>query len=287
MGSLALGKALGVGRATVDRDLERLRKQCGVLIRRQTINGEVRHVLCALPDSKLSVSPSQALALRLARSVLVPFDGSQLTKELDALLKSLPFAVSPPISRGEVQRSPQKMVSVVEQAFEQGRRLAITYRAASQEGKLSLHTVDALAIRWVGDELYLFGFSVQRASTRTFKFRRVERCRLLSEPSFPHPEVDIDAEFAGAVKVWTGESVEVAVRIAPKVAWLVKEYRLHPSQTLELDSSGSIVVRARVNGELEASRWILSWGMHAEVLEPASLRERIRCEVMGLSAVYT
>jgi predicted DNA-binding transcriptional regulator YafY len=36
----------------------------------------------------------------------------------------------------------------------------------------------------------------------------------------------------------------------------------------------------------EIERWILSWGSHAQVLEPAELKERITKTVSALAATY-
>jgi len=43
-----------------------------------------------------------------------------------------------------------------------------------------------------------------------------------------------------------------------------------------------VVVRARVAGLEEVTRWVLRWGKDAEVLEPPALRERLRAEVQAM-----
>jgi predicted DNA-binding transcriptional regulator YafY len=45
-------------------------------------------------------------------------------------------------------------------------------------------------------------------------------------------------------------------------------------------------VVARFEGLDHAFRSLLSWGVHAEVLEPAELRERIAAEAAGTAALY-
>ncbi len=49
---------------------------------------------------------------------------------------------------------------------------------------------------------------------------------------------------------------------------------------------GSVIVEFDLSGTIELTAWLLSFGRHAEVLEPASLREEIAAELQRTLAVY-
>ena len=49
----------------------------------------------------------------------------------------------------------------------------------------------------------------------------------------------------------------------------------HPSQELDEQADGSLVMRLRVAGEGDLVRWILQHGARVEVREPEWLRERV------------
>jgi predicted DNA-binding transcriptional regulator YafY len=49
----------------------------------------------------------------------------------------------------------------------------------------------------------------------------------------------------------------------------------HPTQTVEEEADGSLLVRFRASGLLEMSWHLYSWGTSVEVLEPAALRDMV------------
>ena len=57
---------------------------------------------------------------------------------------------------------------------------------------------------------------------------------------------------------------------------LVGERNWHPSQKIKQLPGGVIELRLELGSLEEIERWILSWGAHARVLEPAELKRRIR-----------
>ena len=58
-------------------------------------------------------------------------------------------------------------------------------------------------------------------------------------------------------------------------ARLVGERQWHPSQTIRQLRDGEIELSMTLGGLEEVERWILSWGEHARVLEPAALKRQI------------
>jgi predicted DNA-binding transcriptional regulator YafY len=80
--------------------------------------------------------------------------------------------------------------------------------------------------------------------------------------------------------------VRVVVRFAADVAARVAETSWHPTQEVDREPDGSLMWSARVAGLHEVRSWVLSWGGHAEVLEPAELRSWVRGEVDRASSRY-
>ena len=52
------------------------------------------------------------------------------------------------------------------------------------------------------------------------------------------------------------------------------------------EKDGSLLAEFDLDGTEEVKRWILSFGRHAEVLEPEELREGIRAEVENILPQY-
>jgi predicted DNA-binding transcriptional regulator YafY len=54
---------------------------------------------------------------------------------------------------------------------------------------------------------------------------------------------------------------------------MAREYMFHPSQELEQQKDGSLIVRFRAGGLLEMSWHLHTWGDEVEVLSPPELKD--------------
>jgi predicted DNA-binding transcriptional regulator YafY len=261
--------------------------EAGFPIDTQNTNGEVRYRLLGEPMPPVQPTARQALALRLARSVLAPLQGSKILRELDALL---------PRPRPIEERSPKvgivvprvvgepSIVAALEKAMGAGLRLAFTY--AASQGAPKQRKVDPLALHVVEGQLYLDAFDVDKAAVRTFKAARIKAIHVLDEKAAPHDDHEEARVFAHAAKIWDGPLVDVAVRISPRGARFVNEWPLVPSQQIDEQADGSVIVRARVSGTVETMRWVLRWGKEAQVLAPEDLRAAVLTELLRSIAAY-
>ena len=59
-------------------------------------------------------------------------------------------------------------------------------------------------------------------------------------------------------------------------ARLVSERQWHPSQSIKRLADGELELTMTLGRLEEVERWVLSWGEHARVLEPDSLRKQVR-----------
>ncbi|MDH7500208.1 MAG: WYL domain-containing protein, partial [candidate division NC10 bacterium] len=82
------------------------------------------------------------------------------------------------------------------------------------------------------------------------------------------------------------EPVRVQVLFSAHQAPWIAERLWHPSQKMQYQLDGSLLMSLEVTDSLELKRWILGFGQEAEVLEPRELREAIRQEAEGLMEKY-
>jgi predicted DNA-binding transcriptional regulator YafY len=177
------------------------------------------------------------------------------------------------------------VVASVERAIDNGIRLRIRYRSASSRST-RWRLVDPATMRLADEHLYLVAWDVESSSPKTFKLTRILALEETTEPVATHPPLDLDQLFANAVRIWTADPVDVAVKIHDGLGWLVREWPLHAKQSVDDLPNGDAIVRARVAGIAEATRWTLRWGRSAEALEPASLLAAVQQELAGASARY-
>lgn len=278
-----LREALGVSRSTIYRDLDVL-QGAGVTLRQVGS----RWTLGQSPSFRLAPNAIQLAALRLARQLAAPLEGSAMVAELDHMLgvsqNTAPGAavsVSPPMGRSANAAN----VEALERAIVAKKRLRLKYRAASTRAT-TWRDVDPAALRLADTDLYLVGWDLGKEDWRTFKVVRIEVAQLRDEPSEPHGVFDEEALFGNSVRVWVADPVDIVVRLTPDVAHLVDEYPLHPSQQVSNAPDGGVVVRARVAGLHEALRWVLGWGRAAEALEPPVFRLLVAEELRAAMTPY-
>ena len=83
-----------------------------------------------------------------------------------------------------------------------------------------------------------------------------------------------EAHFRSAFGLVSDSPMKVRVRFSPEIAHAVKDRIWMPGQKISSDAEGRTVVAFEAAGQMELVSWILSYGIHAEVLEPAELRRR-------------
>jgi predicted DNA-binding transcriptional regulator YafY len=97
------------------------------------------------------------------------------------------------------------------------------------------------------------------------------------------PPADFDlAAFANTpFAYFEGPPEDVVLRVLPRGMDDFRNYRFHPSQTVEGHPDGGAIVRFRASGMLELAWHLFSWGDKIEIIAPESLREQMVAELRG------
>lgn len=281
---VAMVECTGASRATVYRDLKLL-AEADFEIVNEKVNGESRRRLPAGAFQKFGLSTGQVHALRLARETLAPLEGTRLLTTLDALLRESSSRPLPVKTHGVRRATSPRVVADLEQALSDRRRIEMYYRGVS----------DVASVRRVADprellvregQLYLWAWDLDRDDWRTFKVSRIASVTVLDVPASPHPGFEEISDLSRSVRVWTGDPIDVCIRVAPRAASLVTEYPLVEGQVVEHRPDGSALLRATVAGLVETVRWILGWGRDATALEPPELVDVMRTELEAALAGY-
>ncbi len=171
------------------------------------------------------------------------------------------------------------------------RAVAITYTRFLAEEPEAKETYEPLSIAIYDHQLYVVGRRPSDHALRTLRFSRITAVRTLSR-SFDYPtenEFSPRQLFAHAFGVFLSKpdvAVEtVEIRLTSKLTGYAKSHRWHSSQTVAIDDAG-VTVRIRVCVCPEVETWVLGFGEEAEVIAPASLREKIARRAEALARVY-
>lgn len=211
----------------------------------------------------------RALATKL-RAALPAEVQRRVEPDLEVLLESEGLAMRPgprPLIRAEILDS-------LRLAIKQGRQVYLTYRYRRQDRRTGrkLHPYGFL----FGSRGYLVARCPRRQPEfRMFALSNIEGVRITAEPYTRDPGFSLKAFAERSFGIFQEDPVDVVWRFTRDAAASAREYLFHPTQSMEEQPDGSLVVRFRAGGLQEMAWHVVTWNGHLEVVEPAALRRML------------
>ena len=263
-----------------DPDCKRYRFMEKVFLKPLTFSvEEASALLASIEDLSGKQSPLGG-SLRLAREKILDSLTSERQGQVDKARRAVDIRVA-----ASAAGLCQTTFSCIEQAAEECRRLEIRYYTKTSESQ-SVRKVDPYVITFRGGSWYLIAFCHVRQDVITFRMDRVQEAKELSESFVLPVDFSVESYFGGSWYIERGEPIAVKLRFSPEAARWVRETQYHPSQVVTVQSDGSILFAATVNGRREITRWILGYGAAVEVLEPVELREYVADQAKAMMGLY-
>jgi len=134
-------------------------------------------------------------------------------------------------------------------------------------------TIDPYRLEFQRGRWYLTGYDHLRDEERNYRLDRVEgEVTLTDEPPFDPPTTAVPGRARGVWELGAEAPVRARVRIdGPQVGWAVQH--VGPDHVVGEEADGSVVVELPVTNRTAFRSFVLSFLEHAEVLEPAELRD--------------
>jgi predicted DNA-binding transcriptional regulator YafY len=278
---------------TVYRDLEAL-QVAGFPIYNEKVEGKGLWSLLDTVKHQIPIpfSLTELMALYFGSDMLKVFKNTVFYDSLESLFKKIKTTLPPEAIKylKTVEQTLhlglkpfkeygkfREIINRVNEAAIKKLSIEIVYYTMSRQ-KESRRKVDPYRIWFFSGTFYLIGFCHKRKEVRVFALDRIKMLHQTKE-EFEVPEDFEFDDFVGpSFGVFQGEPAKVKVWFAPDVAGYIKEKIWHESQRIEDGDDGSVIFKAEIAGTDEIKFWIMSWGSHALVLEPESLKEEIRAE---------
>jgi proteasome accessory factor B len=294
----------GVSQKTILRDLELLRGLGFPLVYSTSDHGRRHWKLDGKSSlAQLSFTLEEAAALYLGRQFLEPlagtdfFHGAQSAfAKIRATLGDAPLrhlerlaAAFYHTTNGLADYSQKgQLIDDLSRAIEDRRLTVITYQSLRATEPVSHYDVQPLSLVWHHQALYLLAWSADHAAIRTFKVDRISAAEV-QELQFTRP-ADFDPRqlLAGSFGIFEspGPKKTIRIRFSRQASRPVSERTHHPTQRLHPQPDGALLAEFELSSFEELTSWILSWGQHAEVLEPPELREQIAGTLKQAFAAY-
>jgi len=281
----------GVTRRTIYRDLEAIAAAGYPLTRETTADGHALYRFLTgfknLPP--LTFSLEELMTLYLCRGQLSFLSGTPFQDDLEAIFGRIRSSL-PPRSVAHLERIAKTMAPRFQgsrdysrqQKLLVGLRRALLYQYGIEleytpaRRTTERYRFDPYTLLFYDGALYLGGYAHNRQALRLFLVDRIEGLELL-EDRFEVPEDFSAADLVGSAFGLIDDAPRrIRVRFGAEVAHLIRERQWHPSQTLDEQDDGGVVLRLEAGGEKELLAWLYSYLPHVEVLEPGDLREAFR-----------
>lgn len=292
-----LADLCGVSTRTTRRDLAALEETMGLPVWQDgTRRGiEPSHYL---PPIKFS--PPEALTILLAVRLYLRLSQGNDPDMLAAFIKLntiMPerFQEQVSLTLSRMSRQPReprygRVLRALCQSFLEGRKCRITYWTMGDD-ETTERVISPYSIEPVTQERssYVVGWCGKAGQVRTFKVNRILDCRLLEETYRIPDDFNIDRYLGDSWGIFTPpgkQAKRIVIKFDPDIARYMDEIRYHLSQQTRKLDDGSAEVTLRVAETPDFIGWIMSWGDHAEVLEPAALRRKIKKKTDAMCAKY-
>ncbi len=174
------------------------------------------------------------------------------------------------------------MLPIVQDAVAHDRKLAIQYKPSGRERAERI--VDPLGLVAKGNAWYLVANTP--TGFRSFRVSRIEEAKLLDRTSERPSDFDLAEYWKSSTKKFQDawQKCFAILRLEPRAAgWMKMWHTGSTNQTVQKpDAEGWITLNVQFDHEDEARFVVLGLGSRVEVIEPATLRERVEAELAKL-----
>ena len=296
-----LAEETGVNRRTIHRDLGAIHEAGYPLVSEWQEGRKVYRFLTRFKDvPPINFTLQELMTLYFLRSSLDILTGTPFHDDLEAIFRKV-NSVLPPRYAAHLERIARVSLPLMQGGRDYGRvaeplrllrealmyqyRVSMTYDTKGK-GEPATYEVDPYTLIFYKGGLYLMGYAHNRRALRTFAVERIGRVEMGRErfeiPAGFRPE----EQFQGAFGIVDEEAMRVTVKFSPAVAHTIRGRLWHPSQRVAEEADGSVLLSFQAGGKMEIVSWILSYGRHAEVLEPPGLRDEVRHIALDMTAAY-
>ena len=200
---------------------------------------------------------------------------ARIEPDLEPLLAAEGLVLRP----GPKQRIDGEVLAALRRAIIGQNKVVLHYRYRGS-GKRGYQTVHPYGFLY-GSRHYLVAWSEPAPARdfRSFALANIERVESLDEPFERDPAFLLAAYAERSFGVFQEKPFDVIWKFSPKAAPDAREFQFHPTQTIENQPDGSLVVRFRAGGAREMAWHLFTWGGDVEVITPKRLQE-----LLGASA---
>lgn len=213
--------------------------------------------------------PGRAAALegleRKLKSAMRSTTLNRLAPDLEALVRAETIAVQ----AGPRPSADEAVLTEIRQAILAGQPLGFIY---SRPGAEARRRSAAPCGVMFGRANYLVAADRESGRIQTFRLDRMSAVKAEAGVASPPADFDLQVFASQSFGIYQDEIEDVVLKVTPGGAAEARAWRWHPTQTVEEQDDGGVVVRFRASGMRELAWHLFSWGDQVAIVAPARLR---------------
>lgn len=244
---------------------------------------------------------TELMSLYFYRDILRIFKDTVFYESLDELFRKVRSTL-PPESLSYLKRIEQtfhigfkpfkdysrfkEIISQINEAVLKCRVIEMRYYSMSSKRETT-RKVDAYKVWFFNGTLYLIGWCHVRDEIRMFVLDRIRLLHVTAERFIPPDDFDLNEYMKESFGVIRTDIEKVVVKFDASLERYLMENIWHPSQVFKKDKQGVLLMSMEVGGLCEVMTWVMGFGRHAEILEPAHLRQAGAEELSATGEKYS
>lgn len=197
-----------------------------------------------------------------------------------------PPSVAFRLSEINLDEQGERVFGLLSSAERSSRSVSFTYQ--DKEGKRSKRIADPYGFIVNGGRVYCVAYDHDRRDKRVFAVDNISEISVLAQTYTKPVNFSIEDFASSSISgvLHSAQTTEVRVRFAARVAKAAVAARIVAERAVNRLQDGSVEITYNVADVDELVRWVLGWGAQAEVIEPSSVRDRLRMLVAEIAAKY-
>ena len=187
---------------------------------------------------------------------------------------------------GETRNVDSKTFGIIQNAIRNSKTIYITYYTASTD-KTSERNVDPYHLLNNYGEWYLIGYCHLRKEIKLFAVSRISKIELLKQEFFVKDGFTPEEYLKDSLGVFESkELIYVKLWFSAQDARYIKEKKIHHSQKITDNPDATIYLELKIPDTYELMMYILMHGNGCKVIEPKSLRDKVKRELSKTISHY-
>jgi predicted DNA-binding transcriptional regulator YafY len=201
----------------------------------------------------------------------------RMVPDLEALVRAETIAVQ----AGPRPFEDETLIATLRGALMAMKAIRFGYLGGSRPGAVRTATPFGLMF---GRANYLVAVEHGSAEPRNWRLDRIRDLVVLDQAAAAPEAFSLSDYASRSFGIYQDAPQTVVLRVTPAGAEDALGWRFHPTQVVEAQADGSVLVRFRASGMLELSWHLFTWGDKVEVLEPEGLKAMLIGELENAAA---